>query len=909
MRHLRAYACRNIFKKEFDGGLAMKGFWIKLGSIALVLMMSMTFIGCGNNGGGGGRARVNDGTWTVRTYGWSIQEPIITDVTFHANHLIRIRVRHHDETIRLFERVEQQFIPAIIREQSIGVDTIAGATLTAEAIRHAAWQAIELAGGVPEQWHISPRTVNRTMILPNDGGEPFDVVVMGLGTAGVNAFMRAADMGVTVFGIEMNAGIGSNGTLSGGMQVINSKTVARRFNLPPVASDWSSGYSGTRADWIERYRTVQAPGAFWINHGHPAEEVNSWLRNDLPASVMPNVWRGRPGREGGARLPNLDAFVYVSGPHFDWLQSWEQRRLLHGQSPVASWTGHVRYGLNIAEIGPWANFQRWVGRSDVPPRPDIGATPDGPTTVRFGSDTFRWGSETNADGTIIRYQFHDDYYAGNTHLPRVYQNWMNMAQALHPRNDFMFNLRATGLSQVEIDGEEIFRIPARHRNGTRFYIYGRNVVLATGGFFGNRDMMEHFHPGKYPRTAGMLTSATGDGIIFGQDLGAATYNIGMSGLTTGFIRMRNRTTTWVDNQLVDSAAINGTWMANWTTLVMRPLNLIVAQQQPWTTRTAQGPDFFRTDHRGRRWHNAHGITVNQHAGATWAVIYYHEEIYGFQTQNLGAVSSQMQPGRPPGIAYQANQPWPDIIHMIPWALRTGQVVRADTLEELAHLLGFHNNVYLPTRDIPSDTPVNLSLQRRFLDEVDNWNEFLTRSADPGITGPSTWEVGLTETLGFDRRFPNRARQGQTPPAHGRVPQVIPTGPESDAARDARRAAGRGRYYAVLGSAHWYTNIGGLDANERAEILTIDEAPIPGLFGGGDVTMGTVHSRFGNYTMGVRTALAQGWGWTSGFIAGDSAARRALYARNANNHRGNPIQERAEWPHSVFEDSRLELVSW
>ncbi len=66
------------------------------------------------------------------------------------------------------------------------------------------------------------------------------------------------------------------------------------------------------------------------------------------------------------------------------------------------------------------------------------------------------------------------------------------------------------------------------KDGQTFNIYAKGVVLATGGFGNNQEMMERFTPVDVTQVAYFYGSAgqTGEGILMAEDIGAAVYEKG-----------------------------------------------------------------------------------------------------------------------------------------------------------------------------------------------------------------------------------------------------------------------------------------------------------------------------------------------------------------------------------------------
>ena len=70
---------------------------------------------------------------------------IYVDVTFSENSILSVTVTAHNETPAFANSVFGHLIPAILANNTANLDTVAGATETAEALLHAVQDAIEQA--------------------------------------------------------------------------------------------------------------------------------------------------------------------------------------------------------------------------------------------------------------------------------------------------------------------------------------------------------------------------------------------------------------------------------------------------------------------------------------------------------------------------------------------------------------------------------------------------------------------------------------------------------------------------------------------------------------------------------------------------------------------------------------------
>ena len=84
--------------------------------------------------------------------------------------------------------------------------------------------------------------------------------------------------------------------------------------------------------------------------------------------------------------------------------------------------------------------------------------------------------------------------------------------------------------------------------------------------------------------------------------------------------------------------------------------------------------------------------------------------------------------------------------------------------------------------------------------------------------------------------------------------------------------GDGPYYGVIMASYCYGTTGGLDINERFEVLKEDgETPIEGLYAVGTESIGVLFTEKKAYV--TYGGANNGWGWTSGFLCGEEAAAK------------------------------------
>ena len=84
--------------------------------------------------------------------------------------------------------------------------------------------------------------------------------------------------------------------------------------------------------------------------------------------------------------------------------------------------------------------------------------------------------------------------------------------------EVIFNTTATGLL---MDGDKAVGVTAKRADGTKITVNAKAVIIASGGYLGNRDLQEKFlKTRKLNAAAGGNSLCTGDGIMMANDAGA-----------------------------------------------------------------------------------------------------------------------------------------------------------------------------------------------------------------------------------------------------------------------------------------------------------------------------------------------------------------------------------------------------
>ncbi|NCB51819.1 MAG: FAD-binding protein [Clostridia bacterium] len=264
-------------------------------------------------------------------------------------------------------------------------------------------------------------------------------------------------------------------------------------------------------------------------------------------------------------------------------------------------------------------------------------------------------------------------YVGDTVLNRrinesaEYQAALDTAKAMNEKNDYMVELTADSLL-TDGDGN-ITGVSCTSYDGTTYEIYGDSVILATGGFVGNDEMMEEYLGS--PVCVFGTTVNDGSGISMAQAVGGALYNIGV--LPMAHI-------TQVPN-LIKNDDLTADQKAILSALCLTTDQLSV---------TAEGQVWGNSNHSGTD--EGKGITVEIVYAPEYKyyVIYTQDEIDAIATEGLresyaSAVAAPVRLGQ--GGTFETGTPIADIYDILTVGEEYSDVLKADSIGALADAIG------------------------------------------------------------------------------------------------------------------------------------------------------------------------------------------------------------------------------
>ena len=377
---------------------------------AVILASGMLLMNVG--GIAEGAVFTNPGTYSATAMGRN--GDVTVTATFSESAITAIEITS-EETPTIGDTAMEQLAQTVLDAQSLGVDIVAGATLSSDAFKEALEDCAKQAGGDVDALKALP-VANKT--ADYDVTEA-DVIIVGAGGAGLTAAKTAADQGASVIVIEKSGVIGGNSLCSQmGINAADSKV-------------------------------QEALGMAFATTELLTETQMKW----------------------GGRANLVDAYVANSGKAVDWFAD---------------------------TLG--VEFTGKTGDRVDPENPLDSVGEDHPS----GSDLFM--VRADADG-----------YTANT-LVKVLSTAIDEAGV-----KLYVNTEATEL--VTDDAGTVVGVKAKTADGNEVTFTGKAILLATGGFGQNHEMVVKYRPDFANAITDEMAPTTGDGIVMAEAVGAKTVDM------------------------------------------------------------------------------------------------------------------------------------------------------------------------------------------------------------------------------------------------------------------------------------------------------------------------------------------------------------------------------------------------
>ena len=189
---------------------------------------------------GAAAVSMKPGTYTGYGLGFRLFENIAVNVSVDEKSITAIDVsKDNGETKPILQSVIDKMVPRMLEQQSIGVDSITGATASSNAVRTAVTQALTEAlkagGSSPSAIEAfkkkAPKASGKAQVIDTD------ILVVGMGGSGITAATRAAEIlhaekpeNVRILVIDKAGKYGGTSSVTSEMFAINAPEFQQKFN-------------------------------------------------------------------------------------------------------------------------------------------------------------------------------------------------------------------------------------------------------------------------------------------------------------------------------------------------------------------------------------------------------------------------------------------------------------------------------------------------------------------------------------------------------------------------------------------------------------------------------------------------------------------------------------------------------
>lgn len=212
-------------------------------------------------------ARYNAGTYTG--VGSGNGGDITVEVTFSDTAIESINVVSQSETATVAAGAWETLPATIIETQSLGIDTMSGATLSSMGLINAVANAVEQAGGSVSALKKAPSSKTSTDVVDKS----VDAVVVGGGAAGMAATIRLQELGKQVILVEKTYRLGGSISVSGGNQVVQGSKLQQQAGVTNDSAE------SMIADFMKNGTNLNDPtllGLYANNIGATTDWVNEF---------------------------------------------------------------------------------------------------------------------------------------------------------------------------------------------------------------------------------------------------------------------------------------------------------------------------------------------------------------------------------------------------------------------------------------------------------------------------------------------------------------------------------------------------------------------------------------------------------------------------------------------------------
>ncbi len=280
----------------------------------LVAGLALSMGACSSTSNKETKEEMKDGSYTAEVNGHNGSMTVETQIS--EGKISKIDITEHTETYGIgygMPTTPVEAIPEkIIETQSLGVDTITGATITSAAIINGVAEGVKQAGGDSDALKkVEVKSENKDTTIDAD------VVVLGAGAAGMSAAIEASNAGSKVVILEKQGIIGGSTTRSGGKLIAAGTKYQEEQGFtgdtPEALFDYFKSVGGDKLDDVKlkEFTDNALTDVNWL------EDMGVDIINVEPIHSSITPWRVMNTKGGGGQVSGIGGQISV--PLYDTL--------------------------------------------------------------------------------------------------------------------------------------------------------------------------------------------------------------------------------------------------------------------------------------------------------------------------------------------------------------------------------------------------------------------------------------------------------------------------------------------------------------------------------------------------------------------------------------------------------------
>lgn len=475
--------------------------------------------------GGAQAAAYQAGAYTAAADGHN--GPVMVEVVFSENAISSVTVTDHAETAGISDNALAQVPSAIVQGQSLAVDTVAGATITSNAILRAVEDCVTQAGGDVNALKSAAgaeysKAVTAGTYTATAHGHHSDVKVEVKLTGDAIASVRIVEEGET------------HNLADPALKLLPDRIVeAQSIGVDVVtgATYTSAAIFAAVGDCIRQAGGDEAFAAFSVrvpSEPWSAEEKTITTDVVVVGSGLAGISAAIAAQDAGAQVVLLEKLPYYGGTSqtaAGGLSYNDDADAMYDYM-MGRYAGIRQGDTNMGGEFPKPELVRVLAEQSAPMIQWL--TEKGLAFDFINGLVSNHYGYRNADGTVEdRVYLHQyaTFNVGGAAAPDKSGIAFDTLMQGFFDNGGQLYLETAADSLITDASGAVVGVKAAGKEG-KYTIHAKAVVLCAGGFGASEEMIEKYAPAYAGEVNTTLSSNTGDGIRMAADIGAAVYESG-----------------------------------------------------------------------------------------------------------------------------------------------------------------------------------------------------------------------------------------------------------------------------------------------------------------------------------------------------------------------------------------------